>query len=319
MCTAIQAEGRFFGRNLDLEYGYDECVVVTPRQYAFSFSDGTVDDRHPAILGMAAVADGVPLYFDAMNEQGLCMAGLNFPGYAHFPPSEGWAGEIAPYELIPRVLCACSTVADAEKLLSHSRIVDVPFSESLPVSPLHWMIADRERSLVVESTADGLRLHENTVGVLTNSPDFPVQMVNLSQYRRLTAEEGQEHLPGAPDSHSKGMGAIGMPGDLSSLSRFVRAVFTKQNARFGAGDTDDVGQFFHVLGAVAQVRGCNRTADGDELTRYSCCMDQRAGVYYYTTYNNSQLTAVALPNAPLEQADLARYPLMTEPQIVRQN
>lgn len=318
MCTAVNVAG-YFGRNLDLEYGYNECVIVTPRHYPFRFADGAESDRHTAIIGMAAIKDQYPLYFDAMNEQGLCMAGLNFPGYAHFPPPEGRAWEIAPYELIPRVLCACRSVDEARQLLSRCRVVDLPFSQELPVSPLHWLIADSERALAVEPVAEGLQLHDVPLGVLTNSPPLPMQMVHLCGYRGLSNGDGEERLRGAPPPYSKGMGAMGLPGDLSSSSRFVRAVFTRQHAIFTGRSIENVGQLFHVLDAVAQVRGCNRTADGWELTRYSCCIDRAAGAYFYTTYGNRQITGVRLSRTPLERAELTLYPLMAEQRICWQN
>ncbi len=318
MCTAVTA-GDYFGRNLDWEYGYNECVTVTPRHYSFHFADGEVNDRHTAIIGMAAVRERYPLYFDAMNEDGLCMAGLNFPQYAVYPPSEGRVGEIAPYELISRVLCACRSVEDARQWLTGRRIVNIPFSKDLPVSPLHWLIADRRQALAVEAVEDGLTLRDVAVEVLTNSPPLPMQLTHLCGYRGLSPDDGDERLLSGIPPYTKGMGAMGLPGDVSSMSRFVRAAFARQYATFTNRPTDNVGQMFHIMESVAQVRGCNRTADGMELTRYTCCMDRENRVYFYTTYDNRQITGVRLSRAPLEREELTLYPLMAEQQICWQN
>ncbi len=317
MCTALSVSARhhYFGRNLDLEYSYNEYVTVTPRRYPFLFADGTLCDCHGGIIGMAAVVGGYPLYFDATNEAGLSVAGLNFPHYAYFPPPQGQKMELAPYEVIPGVLCTCSTVTQAVELLEQCRVADLPFSEELPVSPLHWLIADRERAVAVEPVKEGLKLHQDPVGVLTNSPPFPMQMVNLCNYRGLSATSVEEHLTGAPEPYSKGMGAMGLPGDLSSMSRFVRAVFTRQNALFGEEQRDGVGQFFHILDTVAQVQGCNRTADGEEITRYSSCCDTDEGIYYYTTYGNRQITAVDMKKVPLDGREPVMFPLEKEQNI----
>lgn len=317
MCTAVNADGRFFARNLDLERGYGEGVTVTPRQYPFRFSDGQACEEHDALIGVAAVMDRVPLYFDGMNERGLCAAGLNFPEAVYLPPGGG-AGELAPFEVIPRVLTACGSVAEAVAMLSRCRVVDITFSEAVPSSPLHWLIADRERAVAVEPTAEGLRIYEDSEQVLTNSPAFPMQMANLRQYRRLSpADEEGVLLSEAP--YSKGTGAFGLPGDLSSMSRFVRAVFTRRGARFSGTAEQRLGQVFHLLTAVEQVRGCNRTPDGDEETRYTGCMDRDTGRYYYTTYENRQITVVDRERVPLDGTALSWYPLRQEQWLFWQN
>lgn len=320
MCTVVSAKGKhaYVGRTLDLEYSYNECVTVTPRRFPFYFTNGETVREHAAIIGIAAVSEGVPLYFDAMNEHGLCMAGLHFPTHCYFSPPTRREREIAPFELIPRVLTACRTVDEARAWLSHKRLVDRPFSDTMSNTPLHWMVTDGEDSLVVESTREGLLLSDNAVGVLTNSPPFAMQMANLCQYRHLSATGGEAYLADLP-SYSKGQGAFGLPGDLTSMSRFVRAVFTRQNARFSARVGENVEQMFHVMDSVLQVRGCNRTADGEEMTRYTGVMDVDTGVYYYTTYGNRRITAVDLHRAPIDRDRLCLYPLMTESAVFWQN
>ena len=84
MCTAATYKSKdfYFGRTLDYEYSYGDQIVITPRNYVFNFRH--VDDmkNHYAIIGMAHVAEDYPLYYDAMNEKGVAMAGLNFVGNA---------------------------------------------------------------------------------------------------------------------------------------------------------------------------------------------------------------------------------------------
>ncbi len=320
MCTVVSARGkhRYTGRTLDLEYSYNECVTVTPRQFPFCFTNGDVFRSHTALIGMAAVAEGMPLYFDAMNEQGLCMAGLHFPTQWYVPPPDGTPNEVAPFELIPRVLTACQTVEQVRAWLSHIRLVDRPFSDTMPNTPLHWLVTDGAESLVIEPTKEGLLVSDNAVGVLTNSPPFAMQMANLCQYRGLSATGSHQNLADLPP-YSKGQGAFGLPGDLTSMSRFVRAVFTRENARFSARVSENIEQMFHVMDTVLQVRGCNRTADGEEITRYTGVMDADTGVYYYTTYGNRRITAVDLHRAPLDRDRLVLYPLMKESNVCWQN
>ena len=88
MCTAAvyQTKDHYFGRNLDLEYSYQESITIAPRNYPFSFRKLPEMKTHYAIIGMAYVLEGYPLYYDATNEKGLSMAGLNFPGSAAYSP-----------------------------------------------------------------------------------------------------------------------------------------------------------------------------------------------------------------------------------------
>ena len=314
MCTAVswQGEEHYFGRNLDLEYSYEEQVVVTPRNFFFPFRAVSALPRHYALIGVAYVREGYPLYYDATNEKGLAMAGLNFPGYAVYGPYQSGKENVAPFELIPWVLGQCATVREARELLGRTNLLRHAFSPELPLTPLHWMLADREGCVVLEWLEDGLHLHENGVGVLTNAPPFDHQLTNLSQYLHLTPYAPQPSGTGLRPL-SRGTGAVGLPGDLSSQSRFVRAAFTKGNSVAGAGESSSVAQFFHILDSVTQTRGCVRLEDGSlERTVYSSCINTDRGIYYYKTYENSALTAVDLHREDLEGRELAGYPLRKE-------
>ena len=107
------------------------------------------------------------------------------------------------------------------------------------------------------------------------------------------------------------MGAIGLPGDLSSSSRFVRAAFTRLNAKSEDGEMASVSQFFHILTAVEQTRGCCELENGKfEITLYSSCCNADKGIYYYTTYENRQITAVSLFEEDLDARGLVCFPLI---------
>lgn len=323
MCTAVtyKTKDHYFGRTLDLECSYGEEVVVTPRHFPFAFRTRGVRENHYAIIGMAAVAESYPLYYEAANEHGLAMAGLNFPGNAHYFERIPGKDNIAPFEFVPWILGQCKNLPEARKLLENINLCNIHFSEELPLSPLHWIIADRTGAITVESMADGLRIHENPVGVLTNNPPFDYHMTHLCDYLNLT------HLP--PENrfgnvklspYSRGMGAIGLPGDLSSASRFVRAAFVKLNSVSGEEEMESVCQFFHILGSVDQQRGCAQMPDGRfEITLYISCINTDQGIYYYTTYDNSCISAVDMHRCDLETNQLFRYPLTKEQRIHRQN
>ena len=319
MCTAItfKTKDHYFGRNLDLECSYRETVVITPREYHFSFRHVTTPEGRLAMIGIATIADNYPLYYEATNEKGLSMAGLNFPGNAVYQQLNPAMDNITPFELIPWILRQCATLQDALDLLKKVSLVNEPFNTEFPLTPLHWLLSDETGSVVIEPMTEGLKIHDNPIGVLTNNPPFDYHMCNLNNYLNLTAEEPQNRF--APKTnltpYSRGMGAVGLPGDLSSASRFVRAAFTKLNSRCADTESASISQFLHILGSVAQQEGCVKVGDRYEKTVYSSCCNTTKGIYYYTTYENSQITAVYLHNAPLSSSHLISYPLITGQQI----
>lgn len=320
MCTAISftTKDHYFGRNLDLEYHYNEQVVITPRRFPLHFRAAADMLSHAAMIGMATLASGYPLYYDAVNEHGVCMAGLSFPQSArYFSPAEG-RDNITPYEFIPWVLGQCRNMDEVRALLSRIRMLNEPFSAEYPLSPLHWMIAWKGECVVVESTADGLCVYENPVRVMTNNPPFPLQLWHLSQYAALSPGPRAEGFPPMqPFYPTNGMGALGLPGDWSSPSRFVRAAFALRNAACGQSEEESVSQFFHILSAVSMPRGCVLVHGKPEITVYTSCCNADRGMYYYTTYENSRITAVDMHRADLTQSALIVHPLESTPSILQ--
>lgn len=317
MCTAVtlKTKDHYFGRTLDYEYSYTETVTVTPRNYPFRFRMAGEIRTHYAIIGMAFVVDNYPLYYDATNEEGLSMAGLNFVGNAYYGEPRECRDNIPSFELIPWILGQCKDISEVRHLLKKINITNTRFKEELPASSLHWIIADRDKAITVEATREGLKVYDNPVGVLTNNPPFDYQLLNLSNYMGLSREPAVNRL--CDDSvcdlraYSRGMGAMGLPGDLSSASRFVRAAFTKLNSVSGDSEEESVSQFFHVLGSVEQQRGCVCMGDNQyEITIYTSCCNTDKGIYYYTTYGNSQITAIDMYKENIDGCKLISYELV---------
>ena len=324
MCTAATYKTKdfYFGRTLDYEFSYGEEITVTPRNYPFSFRYLPEKREHYAIIGMAHVEEDYPLYYDAVNEKGLGMAGLNFVGNAVYGEVREGKENVAVFELIPYILSQCENTEEARKLLGKIQITDTKFKEQLPNGRLHWIIADEKEAITVESVTEGLKIYENAPGVLTNNPPFPMQMFQLNNYMQLSSRQPENLFSDrlSLETYSRGMGALGLPGDLSSASRFVRVAFTKLHARSGEGEADSVGQFFHILGSVEQTRGCCELENGKyEITIYTSCCNATKGIYYYTTYTNRQITAVDMHREKLDGTELIRYPMLEEEQIRLQN
>ena len=324
MCTAIsyKAKDFYFGRTLDYEFSYGDEITVTPRNYPFHFRHMGEVVSHYAMIGMAHVAGDYPLYYDAVNEKGLAMAGLNFVGNAVYQEVEEGRENVAQFEFIPWILSKCATVKEAKESLNKMNLVGTPFSEQLPSAQLHWIIADENETITVECMKDGMHIYDNPVGVLTNNPPFEQQMFQLNNYIGLSPKQPENRFSDKLNfnAYSRGMGALGLPGDLSSTSRFVRVAFTKMNSFSGVSEKASISQFFHILGSVDQQRGCCEVADGKfEITLYTSCCNTNKGIYYYTTYENHQISAVDMFGENLNEKELIKYPLIKGEQIYWQN
>ncbi|MBO5415512.1 MAG: choloylglycine hydrolase [Clostridia bacterium] len=314
MCTAIyENKSRpLFGRTLDLEYSYGESVVVTPHRFPLRFLHEAENSAHLAIVGTAHIGDGYPLYYDAVNESGLAAAGLNFPDNAVYSPKREGFFNLASFELIPWLLSRCENLTDALRLLRRTNITPDAFSHDLPPTPLHWLIADRERAVTLEATSRGVQIYDNPVGVLTNNPPFDYHLTNLANFMSADSLPPKNTLCPSLQikPYSRGMGGLGLPGDFSSTSRFVRAVFAKTHTAYAESESADIGRFFHIMDTVAQPRGCALTEEGAPIcTVYTSCADLRSAEYYFTTYSCRQIRAVSLSELSLNTENLISYPM----------
>lgn len=323
MCTAVsyKTDNHYFGRTLDLEYSHGEKIVITPREYCFKFRRLDENRRHFAFIGTATVCENYPLYYDAVNEKGLCMAGLSFPDYTDYKEFDPNKNNVAAFELIPYLLCQCENVDHAMSVLKDINITSDSFKENLPTTPLHWIISDSDRSVTVECVKEGIKVYYNPLGVLTNNPPFFMQVFNLNDYLNLTSEEPESRFSKELDlyKYSKGMGAIGLPGDMSSQSRFVRASFNKLNSSCTGGGDEALSQVFHILGSVEQINGCVKANGKNTKTVYTSCCDAEKCIYYYTTYENRQISAVNMMNESLDKSELIEYNHRKEQQFFYHN
>lgn len=305
MCTsvALRRESLFFGRNMDIDYNFGEEAVVSPMNFPLTFKKIPPCDKHYPFIGMAAVYENYPLYAEGMNDSGLCIAALKFDGNAHYCDSVS-SGKtmVAPYELIPYVLGKCRNLNEVKALLSGIDISNIPFNEQLPLSPLHWHIADNSGSITVERTKEGMNILDNPADVLTNNPPLPFHLNNLSLYSHLSADchcSDEKFRP-----FGSGFGGIGLPGDFSSPSRFVRAYFLLKNS---STDFDGTSQLFHILENASIPCGAVLNSEGkNHYTTYTCCMDTKNKRYLYKTYSG-YLHEIKLDDDIIKEDRLIRY------------
>jgi choloylglycine hydrolase len=256
---------------------------------------------------MAKLVDGYPLYFDAINEHGVGCIALSFPESARYSDPRMGRLNLASYEVIQYIMARAESIGDARLILDRINVTRHAFRDELPPSPLHWFISDGERSLVLECTEDGAQVYENSVGVLSNEPTFPYHMTNLRNYLNLTHGEAVARWGEGLTPYSRGMGAIGLPGDSSSASRFVRAAFNASSAKAPDG-TDGMAVARHVLGSVEQIYGTVEVGGRLEYTQYTSVADMRSLNYSVRTYAGGCAT-VSLGDLPLDERLPIRLPI----------
>lgn len=306
MCTGVRfVDGQnnlYFGRNLDVPATYGQHVMVTPRNYHFPMKH--VDDitTTKAMMGMGIVAGDYPLYFDAANENGLAIANLNFPthkmdnqivpGLEFFyyspEPVEGKTN-VTSYEFMAWILQNFDTVEEikAFDLEKNLNFVDTPLNEQMGTAPAHWLISDEKACIVVEPMHSGVKVFDNPVGVLTNDPTFDWHMMNLNQYLGLTCDGRTPAKWGDKQLHALGVGtgSIGMPGDWTPASRFVKVAYVNHFYPEKQGEEANVSRLFNTLKAVQMPEG----SVSGEITIYSSCYSHATQTYYYDSSDHFQV------------------------------
>lgn len=320
MCTAASFKNKntYFGRTLDYEFSYGEKVTITPRNYPFEFRHLGLNNNHYAIIGMAHIHNDYPMYYDAMNEYGLGMAGLNFVGNAKYNEVIEGKENVAQFEFISFILSTCKNVLEAKNKIKEINLVKTPYNEYYPAAKLHWILRDINDCIVVEAMEDGIHIYDNKTGSLTNNPPFNYQLENLKNYVSLNNDEPNKSFSFNEAFYSRGMGSVGLPGDLTSQGRFVRVVYTAHFSVASPDENSSVNQFFHILESAWQTRGLCKINDKYEITIYASCMNLNEGIYYYKTYDNPQISAVYLKNENLNSSKLISYDLAKE-SIFKQN
>ena len=312
MCTGTRFSddqgNMYFGRNLDWSTPYGQKVVITPRGYKYNTAFLGENANSPALIGMGIIAENTPLYFDCANENGLAIAGLNFPGYAKYEdaPVDGKTN-VAAYEFPLWVALNFKTVDEAEKALKDVAIIAKPINDQYPVSQLHWIIGDAKRSIVVEYTENGMEIFENDVDILTNQPGYGWHKENLRNYMNLFPNMPKEVKWNKATLKAFGSGSLmrGLPGDYYSPSRFIRVAYHNTHYPVQSDEASNVSRLFHTLTGVAMIDGAAMMADGAcEKTIYTGGYSTRTKTYYYSTYEDPAIQSVAMGDHNLDSTEL---------------
>lgn len=294
MCTALKYKN-IMGRNFDYEISYgEEFAVVPPYQY----------DNIYAVMGICTMytdANGVyPLFYDGMNEHGLCMAGLAFEGNAHYADPnnfEEWQGKkgMKVYDFIFKTLGRYNSVKEVESYLENIILIDKRISEKYPNSDMHWLVCDKDDCIIIEQTKDGLNWYPAQTDVLTNNPPYPFQLANYND------EKDYIGCGTYPDKiwSTRGMETDNLKGGYTSEERFIRVSYLKEKLEQSNYSANDIAQAFHLLGSVEQIYGATPVNDSFEYTIYSIAYDMDNVCAYIKTYDNLEAHRIALNEVKL--------------------
>ncbi|MBZ5215258.1 choloylglycine hydrolase family protein [Bacillus paralicheniformis] len=317
MCTSITltTAGRehLLARTMDFDFELNGEVLLHPRRYKWkSEADGSEHAGRYAFIGMGRRLNNA-LFADGVNEKGLSCAALYFPDYAVYESeTKEQCRNLAPHEFVTWVLSECGDLEEVKKAAVSVNIVEREVSLLSTVTPLHWLLTDRSgASIVVEPAAGGIQIHDNPVGVLTNSPDFPWHLTNLRNYIGL--QPGQFAAKKMGDltlsAFGQGSGLSGLPGDFTPPSRFVRSAVLKEHMKPVSNETEGVSAAFHILSNMNIPKGIVMTDNGeDDYTQYTAVMCSETCSYYFHHYQNRQIQKVCILQEDLDSNEIKAFP-----------
>jgi choloylglycine hydrolase len=330
-CTGITIRPRdgsvIFARTLEFAVDLKSNVIIVPRARDFvgSMPSGKPGLRWKTKYGSVGMnAFGLPLLADGLNETGLHVGVFYFPGYAQYQAitEQDRDRALAPQELAGFLLGTCANVDEAVRAAKTVRVGEVVFKEFGFVPPLHFILNDASgKSVVLEHVEGELKVHRNPLGVMSNSPTFDWHMTNLSNYVNLTVSN-VPRLDGAwaeLKGFGQGGGMLGLPGDFTPPSRFVRAVAFSKSALPVETAREGILQAFHILNQFdipkGAARGLEHGKEVADYTLWTSASDLKDLRYYFRTYDNSRTRMVDLKAVDLDARGVKTIPIGGEERI----
>lgn len=312
MCTSLtyqnEEKTKFLARTMDFAFELEAEPIYLPKGYSFKSEadSNTLYKNKYAFLGAGRKLEGY-LFADGLNEKGVSICALYFSDYAKYSDSiEEDKINIAPHEFVAWVLGNIGSVSDLRKDINKLNVVSIKNSLLGIIVPLHWIVADKSgESIIIEMTEKGVSIYDNAARVMTNSPDYPWHLANLNHYSFLSnkVKSPSTFFNYKPAVGELGNGAVGLPGDYTSESRFIRTVFNSQFTEVVNDTTSTINSLFHTLFSVNIPKGVKMKIDGTfDYTQYTSIMDITHLDYYMTTYQNISPLKVSL-NAELLAAE----------------
>ena len=312
-CTGIRLVAKDGGvvAARTLEFGVDlhSEVLVVPAGTAFTgtLPDGGKGISYTTKYGfLGANAEGMNVILDGLNDHGLYVGLFYFPDYASYPDAtkDNAAHAMAPYEYANWLLGNFATIDEVKANFNKVALVPVALDAMKQVPPVHFVVFDRSgKSAVIEPLDKSLKIYDNPLGVMTNSPSFDWHMTNLRNYVNLTATNVPPlDLGGITLAQfGQGSGLRGLPGDFTPPSRFVRAVAFSQSALPSDTAAQSVLQAFHILNNFDIPYGAVRDVQGGQIhvesTTWTSASDLKNLRWYFKTYGDQSIHSVDLTKA----------------------
>lgn len=236
---------------MDFTLDMNQEVIIIPRRYQWNNITGETIRTKKAVVGMGINFGGRVMMADGVNEAGMTCATLYFPGFATYSSHvDSNKTNVAPFDFVTWSLTQFNSVEELRKSIDSIAFIDVPLPILGVTPPLHWILADKSgECIVLEPTADGIKVYDNPIGVMTNSPEFSWHLQNLRQYIGLKSQPfAPTEWGGVPlSAFGQGSGSMGLPGDFTPPSRFVRAAYGKQNIQGIENEEEGISAIFHIL------------------------------------------------------------------------
>jgi choloylglycine hydrolase len=321
-CTGIvltAADGTVVrARTLEFAIDLHSDVIMVPRGHA---QMGTTPDGKEGLrwkskyAAVGANGLGMPVLFDGVNEKGLSAGLFYFPTSAGYMPyAAGDAGKtIAPWELGSWMLENFASVEEVKANLGKIVVPEVVYGGWGFAPEVHFIASDATgKSIVIEFVGGKLNVYDDPLGVITNSPAFDWQMTNLRNYVNFSMTNVPPVTLGSVKllSTGQGSGMLGLPGDFTPPSRFVRAVAFSQSVFPGKTGDDAVLEAFHVLNQFDIPKGAARDEKDEhgnvsaDYTLWTAASDMKAKRFYFRTYDSSQIRMVELMKMNLDGKDI---------------
>ena len=305
MCTAIALQsGRgqnFLGRTLDFSHPIEPQIMIAPKGFLWkSALDGRIFKDSYGLIAMGQQEDGMLGFFDGVNENGFAAAALYFAGYAQYGGASGKSGkeQISSLEFLHFILGKCGSVEELKSLVPRISIAGLRDPVTGTAAPLHWIATDRSgKSVVVEPTEHGLKLYDNRIGVLANSPDFEWQTTNLRNYMNVSPEQKEAAAWGGVKLTPFGQagGTALLPGGYASPGRFVRIAYQKSHVLLPENPDEMTAACFHLMDCVTIPKGSVVTATGAyDYTQYTAFINTDTCEYFFRAYGGSVIETAGL-------------------------
>lgn len=327
MCTSIRYQTEnginFLARTMDFGFELHGQPIIIPRDYHWQLELGGEIATKYGYVGTGRKMENF-LFADGVNEKGLAIAELYFPNEAKYEskPVEGKIN-LAPHEIISWILGEISSLEELKERLSEVAIVSKENDLLGIILPLHYILTDESgNTIVIEPDGQALKIKENPIHVMANSPELEWHIKNLNNYIGLQPHNFKQKPVGeyAASPFGQGSGTFGLPGGYTSPERFVRAAYLLQYARQASTTDEGVMNIMHILGNVTIPKGVNIKDDGaDDYTQYRAILNTTEKIYYLNNHDSNRIVTIALTEDALSSQEPTIYHLPKGIQLTNLN